>query len=56
VHAFATHPLCTCGALEALNESALEEIAVTDTVAVDSPERYTKLSVLSVSGLLAQTI
>ena len=32
------------------------EIAVTDTVAVDSPERFAKLTVLSVSSLLAQTI
>lgn len=56
VRAFATHPLFTASALEALNESALTEIAVTDTVALASPERYAKLTVLTVSGLLAQTI
>ena len=56
VHAFATHPLFSTGALEALADSELAEIAVTDTVVVDSPERFAKLTVLSVSTLLAQTI
>jgi ribose-phosphate pyrophosphokinase len=56
VRAFATHPLFTDGALEALSASELTEIAVTDTVALDSPERFAKLTVLTVSGLLARTI
>ncbi len=56
VRAFATHPLFTAGALEALVESELAEIAVTDTVALDSPRDFPKLTVLTVSGLLAQTI
>jgi ribose-phosphate pyrophosphokinase len=56
VRAFATHPLFTAGALEELIESELAEIAITDTVAIDSPERFTKLTIVTVSGLLAQTI
>jgi ribose-phosphate pyrophosphokinase len=56
VRAFATHPLFTAGALEALADSELAEIAVTDTVAINSPEHFAKLTVLTVSGLLAKTI
>jgi ribose-phosphate pyrophosphokinase len=55
VRAFATHPLFTEGALEALCESELTEIAVTDTVAPPR-ERPPKLHVLTVSGLLAESI
>jgi ribose-phosphate pyrophosphokinase len=56
VRAFATHSLFATGALEALARSELAEIAVTDTVAIDSPERPAKLTILTVAGLLAQTI
>jgi ribose-phosphate pyrophosphokinase len=56
VRAFATHPLFTAGALEELIESELAEITITDTVAIDSSEHFTKLTVLTVPGLLAQTI
>jgi ribose-phosphate pyrophosphokinase len=56
VRAFATHPLFTTGALGGLAGSELVEIAVTDTVAIDSLERPAKLTVLTVSGLLAETI
>jgi ribose-phosphate pyrophosphokinase len=56
VRAFATHPLFTAGALEALVESDLAEIAVTDTVAIESPERPEELTVISVSRVLARTI
>ncbi len=56
MRAFATHPLFTTAALEALSGSKLTEIAVTDTVALDSPDRFAKLTVLTVAGLLAETI
>ncbi len=56
VRAFATHPLFSPGALQLLSDSELSEIAVTDTVVVDSPERFPKLTVLTVADLLAQTI
>ncbi len=55
VRAFATHGLFVDDALDHLGTSQLTELAVTDTVAVDSgaPE---KLTVLSAAGLLAETI
>jgi ribose-phosphate pyrophosphokinase len=53
IRAFATHPLLTAGALEALGNAGLAEIAITDTVALDPRER---LTVLTVSRLLARTI
>jgi ribose-phosphate pyrophosphokinase len=56
VRAFATHPLFVPGALETLAASDLAEVAVTDTVAIDPPEHVAKLTVLTVSGLLAETI
>jgi ribose-phosphate pyrophosphokinase len=56
VRAFATHPLFSSGALDALLESDLAELVVTDTVAIDMPRRPPKLNMLTVSGLLAQTI
>ncbi len=56
VRAFATHPLFAPGALQALAGGGLAELAVTDTVAIDSPEGFPGLTVLSVSALLAQTI
>ena len=56
VRAFATHPLFTSGALDALVGGDIAELIVTDTVAIDSPERFPGLTVLSVSGLLAETI
>jgi ribose-phosphate pyrophosphokinase len=56
VWAFATHPLFTSGALDALVGGDVTELIVTDTVAIDSPERFPGLTVLSVSGLLAETI
>jgi ribose-phosphate pyrophosphokinase len=56
VRAFATHPLFTPGALQSLADSDLAEIAVTDTVVVASAEDIGKLTVLTVSDLLARTI
>ena len=56
VRAFATHPLFAAATLEALLTSGLAEIAVTDTVAVEPPEHPSKLTVLTVSDLLARTI
>jgi ribose-phosphate pyrophosphokinase len=56
VRAFATHPLFAGGALDTLGQSPLTEIAVTDTVAIDPGDRPDQLAVLSVAGLLADTI
>ena len=56
VRAFATHALFTSGALETLGESALDEVAVTDTVALSGPAVPTGVCVVSVADLLADTI
>jgi ribose-phosphate pyrophosphokinase len=56
VRTFATHPLFTPRALAALAASEIAEIVVTDTVAIDASNQAQKLTVLSVSGLLAETI
>ncbi len=56
IHAFATHALFAEGALGALTASELTEIAVTDTVAIHPLERTGELRVLTVAGLLAETI
>jgi ribose-phosphate pyrophosphokinase len=54
---FATHGLFTGGALERLAESTdVNGIVVTDTVPIDLLRRPEKLTVLPVSGLLAETI
>jgi ribose-phosphate pyrophosphokinase len=56
VFACATHGLFPPKALDTLMESEFTEIAVTDTVPQDPLTRPDKLKVLSVSGLLADTI
>ena len=56
VYACATHGLFPQKALERLVASELEEIAVTDSVAHDPVTRPEKLRVLTVAGLLADTI
>lgn len=56
VRAFATHALFTPGAPETLGESALDEVAVTDTVAMSGLSVPAGLQVVSVADLLADTI
>ena len=56
VYACATHALFPPGALETLAASELSEITVSDTVPNDPVTRPEKLKVLSVSGVLADTI
>jgi ribose-phosphate pyrophosphokinase len=56
VYACATHGLFPGDALERLAESQLKEIIVTDTVPVDIVRAPDKLRVLTVSGILAETI
>jgi ribose-phosphate pyrophosphokinase len=56
VHACATHGLFPGDALERLEESDLREIVVTDTVPVNELRAPEKLRVLTVSGILAETI
>jgi ribose-phosphate pyrophosphokinase len=56
VYACATHGLFPDDALQKLAESKLEGIAVTDTVPIGELNRPDKLTVLTISGILAETI
>jgi ribose-phosphate pyrophosphokinase len=56
VWVFATHGLFCGGALERFKDSDLSGIVVTDTVPIDPLDRPRNMTVLTVSGLLAETI
>jgi ribose-phosphate pyrophosphokinase len=56
VIACATHALFNGPALERIAESAFERVIVTDTVPVDELGKPDNVEVLSISGLLAETI
>jgi ribose-phosphate pyrophosphokinase len=56
VWVFATHGLFCDGALERFGESDLSGIVVTDTVPIDVFNRPQNMTVLPVSGLLAETV
>jgi ribose-phosphate pyrophosphokinase len=56
VYACATHGLFPGSAFEALAASELAEITVTDTVPIDMLAKPDTINILSVSGLLAETI
>jgi ribose-phosphate pyrophosphokinase len=56
VWVFATHGLFCDDALERFSDDGVKGIVVTDTVPIDPLEKPDKLTVLPVSGLLAETI
>jgi ribose-phosphate pyrophosphokinase len=56
VWAFLTHALFSESGLKALAESDLAGIVVTDTVPIDPRHKPEKMTVLPISGLLAETI
>jgi ribose-phosphate pyrophosphokinase len=56
VWVFATHGIFCGDALERFQKSDITGIVVTDTVPIDPRKRPSNLTVLSVSGLLAETI
>ena len=56
VYACATHGLFPGDALERVAESELREIIVTDTVPLNTLRAPDKVRVLTVSGILAETI
>ena len=56
VYAAATHPLLSAGAAQRLQEAPVEEVIVTNTIAIPEEKRFEKLKVLSVADLLAKTI
>ena len=56
VWVFATHGLFVDGALERFHDADISGIVVTDTVPIDPVHRPTSMTVLPISGLLAETI
>jgi ribose-phosphate pyrophosphokinase len=56
VNVFVTHALFSDDALERLGNSEIDRIVVTDTIPVDLRRRPENMTVLSVSGLLAEAI
>lgn len=57
VFASATHAVLSGPAIDRINESAIEELIVTDTIPLDSKkEKCPKLTVLSIAQLLAEAI
>ena len=56
VYACATHALLNEPALERIASSAFERVIVTDTVPVNVLTKPHNIEVLSISGLLAETI
>jgi ribose-phosphate pyrophosphokinase len=56
VNVFVTHALFSDEALERLGASEIDRIVVTDSIPVDPRKRPDNMTVLSVSGLLAEAI
>ncbi|MDA8155132.1 MAG: ribose-phosphate pyrophosphokinase [Actinomycetota bacterium] len=57
VYAACSHAVLSGPAIDRVNKSALEELIVTDTIALDSKrELCSKLTILSVAGLFAEAI
>ncbi|MGA1978216.1 MAG: ribose-phosphate pyrophosphokinase [Bacteroidales bacterium] len=54
IRAFATHPILSGNALERINNSALEELVVTDSVPIHKTSE--KIKVLSIADIFAKTI
>jgi ribose-phosphate pyrophosphokinase len=56
VNVFVTHALFSDAALELIGDSDIDRIVVTDSIPVDPRKRPDNMTVLSVSGLLAEAI
>ncbi len=56
IYACATHGLFAGDAFEKLSECGIKEVTVTDTVPIDPTRQPPNVKVLSVSGILAETI
>ncbi len=54
IRAFATHPILSGNAIERINESAIEELVVSDSVPFINTSK--KIKVLSISDIFAKTI
>lgn len=56
VYACATHAVFSPPAIDRLSSGVLEEVIVTNTIPVESENRFPQLTVLSVANLLGETI
>ena len=56
IYLCATHPLLSGPAVERLSQAPVEEVAVTNTVALPPERQFDKLKVLSIAPLLAKAI
>jgi ribose-phosphate pyrophosphokinase len=56
VYATATHPVLSGPAYERLDESPVKEVVVTDTLPLNPDEKTSKIKVLSIASILADTI
>ena len=56
VFASCTHAVLSGPAVERINNSALEEVIVTNTIYIDEPKRIKKIVILSIAKLLAEAI
>ena len=56
IFAFASHALLSGPAVERLRASAIDEVAVTNTIQLPAERRFEKLTVLSIAGLVAKAI
>src|SRR5690348_2548367 len=56
IYVCATHPLLSGPAVERLSAAPIQEVAVTDTIAIPADRNFPKLRVLSVGELLAKAI
>src|SRR5712692_1082588 len=56
IYAFASHALLSGPAVERLGASAINEVAVTNTIRIPDERVFDKLKVLSIAGLMAKAI
>jgi ribose-phosphate pyrophosphokinase len=56
IYCCVVHPVLSAGAAKALEESAIKEILVTDTLPVAEEKRFDRLEVLSVASMLGEAI
>jgi ribose-phosphate pyrophosphokinase len=56
VYACSTHPVLSGPAIQRLNDSAIKEVVVTDTIPLPPEKQIPKIKVLSISSLFAQAM
>ncbi|HXQ30110.1 MAG TPA: ribose-phosphate pyrophosphokinase [Gemmatimonadales bacterium] len=56
IYVFASHALLSGPAVERLSTSAIDEVAVTNTIRIPETRQFEKLKVLSIAGLIAKAI